>query len=73
MGNSAKDPAMKLIDRFNVNLDCTPLGLCDNKDKESAKIGPNSSTCDCQKCQTTPTNILNTGNNNKENIRYPYA
>jgi len=73
-GNAAKELALKLIDRVNVNLDCTPLWLCDNdnKDQESAKTAPNSSKNECQ-CQNTPTNIPNTGNNNKENIRYPYA
>lgn len=69
VGNSAKDLAMRLIDRFNVNLECTPLWLCDNKDGGSAKPTSNLSTNECQ-CQNMPTNIPVIGNNNRENLNF---
>jgi len=69
--NVAKDLLVELIKRFNVNLNCAPLWLCD-KNKVNSTTS-NSSTCDCQKYQNTPKNIQYTGNNNRENISYPYA
>jgi hypothetical protein len=69
VGNQAKDLAVELIRRFNVNLNCAPLWLCYNKDKTNVNAS-NSSTCDCKKYQNTPTNIPNTGNNNRENLDF---
>lgn len=69
VSDSAKDLALELIKRFNVNIDCTPLWLCDNKDKENAKTTKNSSTSECQ-CQNRPSDTPNMGNNNRENIDF---
>jgi hypothetical protein len=63
-GNAAKDLALEIIRRFNVNVDCAQLWLCDNKDNTSPKPAPNSSTNECQ-CPKI-------GNNNRENISFVY-
>jgi hypothetical protein len=68
-GNAAKDLALEIIRRFNVNVDCAQLWLCDNKDNTSPKPAPNSSMNECQ-CQNMPTNIPEIANNNRENLNF---